>query len=72
MRKQDRIQKTSVITTADLDRFGGTVRNLRHAWEHLPEDIALEEREMFIELTSKVLTLHNKIREQDKNNSNLN
>ncbi len=72
MRRQDKIQKTSVMTTADLDRFEGTVKNLRNAWDNLPEDIALDEREMFIELTSKVLVLHNKLRAQDKNNSNLN
>lgn len=72
MRKQDKIQMTSVITTSDLDRFGGTVKNLRDAWEHLPQDIDQDAREMFIELTSKVLVLHNKLREQDKDTSGLN
>lgn len=70
--KNDKIQRSSVMTIADLDGFEGTVKNLRHAWDHLPDDIDQEAREMFIELTGKVLAIHNKLKDQEKDKTNLN
>lgn len=67
-----KFQRTSVITTADLDRFGGTVKYMRDAWDNLPDDVNLEEREIFIELSSQVLTMQNLLYEKEKNTDNLN
>lgn len=56
----------------DLDRYEGTVRMIRDAWDSLPEDVDISEREMFVEITSRVLMLQNTLREKEKNNGNLN
>lgn len=56
----------------DLDRYEGTVRLIREAWDSLPDDVNIAEREMFIEITSRVLTLQNTLREKEKDNKNLN
>ncbi|MGE5041986.1 MAG: hypothetical protein ACM3IJ_03705 [Candidatus Levyibacteriota bacterium] len=73
MKKKDRtIQRTNTITSADLTRYRGTVKIIHEAWDNLPEDIEMHEREMFIELTSKVLTLQNQLREKDKDTDDLN
>ncbi len=67
-----KFQRTSVITTADLDRFEGTVKHMRDAWDNLPDDISLDEREMFVELSSKVLSLSITLHEQEKDNKDVN
>lgn len=72
MTKINKIQRTRVMMSADLDRYEGTVKQLRNAWENLPDDISMDEREMFVELSSKVLHLSMKLRESDKDNTELN
>lgn len=67
-----KIHRTSVITTADLDRFEGTVKHMRDAWDNLPEDVNSEEREMFIELSSQVLSMQNLLYEREKDTDSLN
>ncbi len=58
--------------SADLDRYEGTVKKLRSAWDNLPDDISMDEREMFVELSSKVLHLSMKLRESEKDNTEIN
>ncbi len=72
MSKDQKIQITRVRTSADLDRFEGTVKKLRSAWDNLPDDISLDEREMFVELSSKVLSLSITLHEQEKDNKDVN
>lgn len=70
--KTDKILKTKTISSMDLDRYEGTVRLIREAWDSLPDDVNIAEREMFIEITSRVLILQNTLREKEKDNKNLN
>ncbi len=73
MKKTDRkIQRTNTMTSADLDRYRGTVKLIQQAWDNLPDDIDFTEREMFIEISSKVLTLQNTLREKDKETDSIN
>lgn len=72
MTKNNKIQFTNTISSLDLDRYEGTVKKIREAWENLPEDIEISEREMFIEIASRVLFLHNRLREVEKDNKNVN
>ncbi len=72
MTKDRKIHRTTVATSADLDRYEGAIKKLRSAWDSLPDDISLDEREMFVELSSKVLSLSITLREQEKNNSEVN
>lgn len=71
-RVDTKIQRTNVIFSADLDRYEGTIKKIRQAWENLPEDIESSEREMFIEIASRVLFLHNRLREVEKEKDSLN
>lgn len=70
--KNIKINRTATITSADLDRYEGTVKLIRNAWDNLPEDVEIEEREMFVEIASRVLTLQRTLREKDKDESNIN
>lgn len=56
----------------DLDRYEGTVRLIREAWDNLPEDVDIAERETFVEVAGRVLMLQNTLREKEKDNKNLN
>lgn len=71
--KNDRaIPRTNVIFSADLERYEGTIKQVRLAWDNLPEDIDASEREIFIEVASRVLFLHSRIREVEKNREGIN
>ncbi len=72
MSKFNKLQRTKVIVSADLDRYEGTVKKLRSAWDNLPDDISMDEREMFVELSSKVLHLSMKLRESEKDITEVN
>lgn len=67
-----KIQRTNVISSADLERYEGTIKQVRIAWENLPEDIDTTEREIFIEVASRVLFLHNRLREAEKDKERIN
>lgn len=69
---EDKLHRTNVVSSSDLDRFEGTVKLIRQAWDNLPDDIEVHEREMFVEIASKVLALQNNLREQDKEKESLN
>lgn len=69
--KTDKILDTNTISSVDLDRYNGNVSLIRKAWDSLPEDVDEIEREMFIEMASKVLTLSGLYR-KEKDNKNLN
>lgn len=73
MKKDDKkIPRTNTMTSADLDRYRGTVKLIQQAWDSLPDDIDFTEREMFIEISSRVLTLQNTLRERDKDTDSVN
>lgn len=72
IRDDKKIQRTNVIFSADLERYEGAVKKIRDAWENLPEDIEFHEREMFIEIASKVLFLQNRLREVEKDDRDIN
>lgn len=72
MRKDKKNQRTTVIGSAELDRFEGTVKNIKRAWDSMPDDADFSEREIFVEIASKVLFMQNRLREQDKDNRNIN
>lgn len=73
MKKDDKkIQRTNIMSSSDLGRYRGTVKLIQEAWDNLPEDIETHEREMFIEITSRVLMLQNQLREKDKDTDNVN
>lgn len=67
-----KIHRTNTISSTDLDRYGGTVKLIRRAWDNLPDDINMSEREMFVEIASRVLILQNRLREPDKDGRNIN
>ena len=70
--KESKIRNTNIVSSMDLDRYGGTVKMIRQAWDSLPEDIELHEREMFVEIASRVLILQDRLREADKDRKNVN
>ncbi len=72
MIKGDKIQKTNVIFTSDLERSGNAVRLIRNAWDNLPEDIDMTEREMFIEISSRFIKLNEALREEQKDKEGIN
>lgn len=72
IKNDSKITRTSTISSSDLDRYEGTVKKIREAWDNLPDDIEMHEREMFVEIASKVLFLHNRLREVEKDNKNVN
>ena len=67
-----KIHRTNTISSTDLDRYNGTVKMVRNAWDNLPEDIELHEREMFVEIAGKILDLQGRLRESDKDQKNVN
>ncbi len=67
-----KFQRTKVIGSSELDRFEGAVKNIRHAWDNLPEDVDFSEREMFVEIASRVLWLQNSLREEEKDTRHIN
>lgn len=70
--KEEKIHRTNVVTSADLDRYGGAVKLMRQAWDNLPEDVDSVEREMFVEITSRVLTLHTSLSDREKDTNEVN
>ncbi len=72
MVKSDKIQKTNVVFSSDLERSGGAVRLIRNAWDNLPEDIDMTEREMFIEISSRFIKLNEALREEQKDKGGIN
>lgn len=69
---QSKIYTTSTISTEELERSDEVVQQIRSAWENLPEDIDMSEREMFIEIASKVIKLHAGLVEEKKQKDHLN
>jgi hypothetical protein len=74
IRNSKKIQKTNVLSSTDLERFGGAVKHIRQVWEHMAEadEADFEERELFVEMAAKVLFLRSKLSELDKNNDSVN
>ncbi len=68
----DRIYTTTTISSEELERSDDVVQHIRSAWENLPEDIDISEREMFIEIASKVIKLHSSLVEEKKQKDHLN
>ncbi|HMS22473.1 MAG TPA: hypothetical protein PKA38_01795 [Candidatus Levybacteria bacterium] len=71
-RNSKKIQKTNVLSSTDLERFGGAVKHIRQAWENMADETDFEERELFVEMASKVLFLRSKLSELDKSNDHVN
>ncbi|MBP6913610.1 MAG: hypothetical protein KBC00_03305 [Candidatus Levybacteria bacterium] len=71
-RNTQKIQKTNVLSSSDLERFGGAVKHIRQAWENMADETDFEEREMFVEMASKILYLRGKLSELDKSNDMVN
>lgn len=70
--KDVKVLDTKTISSEQLERCDGTIKHIRNAWENLPEDLDIEEREMFIELASKLIKLHGLVRNIEKDPSSLN
>lgn len=70
--KDVKVLDTKTISSEQLERCDGTIKHIRNAWENLPEDLDVEEREMFIELASKLIKLHSLVKNIEKDPSNLN
>ncbi len=71
-RNSKKIQKTNVLSSTDLERFGGAVKHIRQAWENMADETDFEERELFVEMASKVLFSRSKLSELDKSNDHVN
>lgn len=69
---QSKIYTTTTISSEELERSDDVVQHIRSAWENLPEDIDMSEREMFIEIASKVIKLHSSLVEEKKQKDHLN
>lgn len=68
----NKIYTTTTISSEELERSDDVVQHIRNAWENLPEDIDMSEREMFIEIASKVIKLHAGLVEEKKQKDHLN
>jgi hypothetical protein len=69
---ENKIKRTNIVSSTDLDRYEGTVKIIRQAWDTLPEDIEPHEREMFVEIAGKILILQETLRESEKDRKNIN
>lgn len=70
--KKSKIYSTTVISSEKLDRSDEIVQHIRSAWDNLPEDIDMTEREMFVEVASKVIRLHHNLIQDKKSRDGLN
>lgn len=70
--KDIKVLDTKTMSSEQLERCDGTIRHIQEAWENLPEDIDTEERGVFIELVSKLITLHNLVRRLEGDHGTLN
>lgn len=70
--RKDKIYRTTTISSEELERSDEVVQHIRNAWENLPEDIDISEREMFVEIATKVIKLHSALSEEKKRKDHLN
>lgn len=60
------------MSSDSLDRSDSVVQHIREAWDSLPDDIDMSEREMFVEIASKVIKLHGLLQQEQKSKDHLN
>lgn len=70
--KKPKIYTTTTISSDELERSDEVVQQIRSAWENLPDDIDMTEREMFVEIASKVIKLHSALSSEKKRRDHLN